>query len=133
MSRNQLTLARVFLAVYLLAVAWLCFGHFGSMPDVPRFLLGIPMDKIVHFLMFLPFPFLTYFAFNRFTERLGSSALYVLATFVAGAILAAGTEIAQARLTTWREGDPADFQADLLALGLGSLAILLIIFWKQRK
>ena len=51
----------------------------------------------------------------------------------AGALVAAGTEIGQARLTTYRSGDPHDFAADLLALGVGSVIVFLLDIRKQRK
>jgi VanZ family protein len=133
MTRRQRIIARILFGVYLVAVAWLCFGHFDSMPDVPRAWWGIPMDKIVHFVMFFPFPILAYIAFDRFTEKWWTSVLFVLITFGVGALLAAGTEIGQARLTTYRSGDPNDFRADLLALGISAVIVLCIDLWKQRK
>lgn len=133
MTRRQRIIARILFVVYLVAVAWLCFGHFDSMPDVPRDWWGIPMDKIVHFVMFFPFPILAYIAFDRFTDKWWTSVLFVLVTFGVGALLAAGTEIGQARLTTYRSGDPNDWKADLLALGISSVLVLCIDLWKQRK
>ena len=56
MTRKQLILARIVFAVYILAVLVLCFGKFESTEDVPMDLWGIPTDKVVHFLMFFPFP-----------------------------------------------------------------------------
>lgn len=57
-KRNILTLA--LLVVYLGMVGWCCFGHFSDLPDIGQDnLFGIPMDKMVHFLMFFPFPSLS--------------------------------------------------------------------------
>ena len=133
MTRRELIFARILFVVYLLAIAWLCFWRFDSLPDVPRFFLGIPMDKIVHFTMFFPFPILAYFAFDRFTEKWWVSLLFTLGTFLTGALIAAGTEVGQARLTTYRSGDPKDYLADLLALGISSVLVLVADIWKQRK
>ena len=133
MTRRQLIWARILFGVYLLVVAWLCFGKFSSSHDVSWSILGIPSDKIVHFCMFLPFPFLAYLAFDRYTDRFWSSLLWTFVSFVAGALVAAGTEIGQARLTTYRSGDPNDFKADLLALTVGSVIVFLIDIRKQRK
>ena len=58
MNRKQLTYARIAFAAYIVAVLVLCFAKFPSTDDVPTELWGIPMDKIVHFLMFFPLPLL---------------------------------------------------------------------------
>lgn len=133
MTRKQLLLARILFVLYLIAVAWLCFGHFESTPDVPRDFCGIPLDKIVHFTMFFPYPVLAYFAFNRFTGKWWTSFLCTLATFLTGALIAAGTEIGQARLTTYRSGDPDDWKADLLALGISCVLVVVLDLCKRRK
>ncbi len=132
MTRRQLTVARILLAVYLAALLWLCFGHFDAMPDVKRSIWGIPTDKIVHFLMFLPFPILAYFAFDRYKEKFWSSVLWTGVAFLAGVLLAAGTEVGQAFLTNYRSGDPNDFRADLIALGISSLLVFILDLRKQR-
>ena len=133
MTRRQLTVARILLALYLAALLWLCFGHFDTMPDVKRYIWGIPTDKIVHFLMFFPFPILAFLAFDGYSAKPWLSVLGTVATFAAGILLAVGTEVGQARLTTYRSGDVNDFKADLLALGISSLIVLLINFRKLRK
>ena len=132
MTRRQLTVARILLVLYLAALLWLCFGHFDSMPDVKRCYWGIPTDKIVHFLMFLPFPLLAYFAFDRYTEKFWPSVLWTGVAFLAGILLATGTEVGQALLTTYRSGDPSDFRADLIALGVSSLLVFILDLRKQR-
>ena len=104
MTRRQLIWARILFGVYLAVVVWLCFGKFSNSQNVPWSILGIPSDKIVHFCMFLPFPFLAYLAFDRYTDRFWSSLLWTVGSFVAGALVAAGTEIGQARLPRRRFG-----------------------------
>ena len=133
MSRRQLILARILFVVYLVAVLWLCFGKFDSTQDVPLDLWGIPTDKIVHFLMFLPFPVLAFFAFDRFTGKRWPSVLWTVVAFLAGCAFAAGTEYVQARLLPYRTGDPADFKADLLALAVSSVIVLILDITKQKK
>lgn len=133
MTRRQLIWARILFVVYLVAVAVLCFGKFDSSNDLPKELWGIPADKIVHFLMFFPFPILAFLAFDGYSAKPWLSVLGTVATFAAGILLAVGTEVGQARLTTYRSGDVNDFKADLLALGISSLIVLLINFRKLRK
>ena len=133
MTRRQRTIARILFGVYLVAVAWLCFGKLDSSQNMPTTLWGIPTDKIAHFLMFLPFPVLAFFAFDRFTERFWPSVLWTVVTFLAGSAFAAGTEYVQARLLPYRTGDPADFKADLLALAARSVIVLILALSKQKK
>ena len=132
MTRRQLLYARILFAMYIIAVLVLCFGHFERTREIPREFLGIPMDKIVHFLMFLPLPFLAFFAFDGYTEKFWTSVLWTSVTFVAGCLFAAATEIGQALLTSYRSGDPTDFRADLIAIALGSLIIFFIDLSKQK-
>lgn len=133
MTRRQRIIARILFGVYLVAVAWLCFGKLDGSQKMPATLWGIPTDKIAHFLMFLPFPVLAFFAFDRFTEKFRSSVLWTIVTFLAGCAYAAGTEYVQARLLPYRTGDPADFKADLLALATSSVIVLILDLSKQKK
>ena len=132
MTRKQLILARIVFAVYILAVLVLCFGKFESSQDMPKDLWGIPLDKIVHFLMFFPFPLLAYLAFDRYRERRWSAAPWTGAALAGGALFAAFTELVQSRLS-YRSGDPADFKADFLALFLSSVIVFIVILVKHKK
>ena len=132
MTRRQLIRARILFAVYLAAVAFLCFGQFSGSQDVPMDLWGIPTDKVVHFLMFFPFPLLACLAFGGYRGTPGQAVLKTAAAFLAGCVFAAGTEWVQTRLP-YRSGDPVDFQADALALLLSSIIVLLLVLVKHRK
>ena len=123
---------KILLILHLATVAWLCFGHFDNVSDVPKAFWGIPTDKIVHFLMFFPFPVLCYLAFDRFTTKWWHSLLFAGGVFLTGCLIAAATEIGQGQ-TSYRSGDITDFCADGLALLLSSLAVLVIDLWKQRR
>ena len=132
MTRRQLISARIVFVVYLVAVAVLCFGNFPDSHNAPKELWGIPFDKVVHFLMFFPFALLAYLAFDRYKGQSWSSVLWAALAFLAGCAFAAGTELVQSRLP-WRTGDPADFRADALALGIGPLIVLLFVLAKPKK
>jgi VanZ family protein len=123
MTRRQLIISRILLVLYLAAVCVLCFGHFTSVPKVQPSFLGIPTDKIVHFLMFFPFPILVFLAFNRYGEKRPWKWLGVLLTFLVGEGIAIGTELVQG-LTVYRSKDPKDFLADSIALAAASLIVL---------
>lgn len=133
MTARQIHIFRIAFLLYIALVMYLCFGHFSQSSPIQPQLLGIPTDKIAHFLMFLPFPVLAFFAFDKYSENFWSSAGYSFLTFLAGALLAAGTELGQAFLTDYRSGDPADFRADLIGLAAGTLAIFILDFRKQRR
>lgn len=133
MTRTQRIWARVLLGVYVLAILVLCFANFSSVPKVQDEILGIPTDKLVHFLMFLPFPFLAYFAFDKHTETVRSTLAFTAICFLAGCAFAAVTEYGQAYLTTWRNGDPKDFVSDIVALALASIVVIFLDIRKQRR
>ena len=132
MTRRQIILARIILALYLVAIGVLCLANFKSTPDVKMQLFGIPTDKVVHFCMFFPLPFLAFFAFDKYTEKAWSSILFTLLTFVSGVGLAALTEWAQS-LTPYRSAENGDFLADTIALGVASLIVVIIDIAKQHK
>ena len=132
MTPRQLKLSRILFAMYLIAVAVLCFGKFDSTNDVPKELWGIPSDKIVHFLMFLPLPALAYLAFDRYKGKRLPALLWAAVTFLGGCAYAAFTEWIQSYLP-YRSGDPADFKADFLALAACTVFLLLIILLKHKK
>ena len=132
MTRRQLIWARILFVVYLVAVAFLCFGKFDSSNNLPKELWGIPADKIVHFLMFFPFPLLACLAFGGFQGKPGQAVLKTVAAFLGGCAFAAGTEWVQTRLS-YRSGDPVDFQADALALLLSSIIVLILVLVKKRS
>ena len=54
-------LAWIALVIYFAMVVWVCFGHFSHLPDMSKPIWGIPQDKLIHFVMFFPFPFLVLF------------------------------------------------------------------------
>ncbi len=56
---------RIITTVYLLAVAYLCFASSSGLPSIKEWHFFIPADKVVHFLMFFPFPILAYLSFGK--------------------------------------------------------------------
>ena len=133
MSRGNKIAFQILFWLYVAGVLFLCFGHFDSTPSVPLDFFGIPTDKIVHFTMFFPFPILAFFAFDRYTDSVKSTLLFVGATFIVGLILAFGTEWGQAHFTEYRSGDPLDLTADTIALLISSVVVAVVDIAKQRK
>lgn len=122
----------ILLALYLIVVGWCCFGHFETLSEPPSTILGIPTDKIVHFIMFLPFPFLCYLTFEYMADKPWKVAMAVASIFLVGCMIAAGTEIGQS-FTKHRSGDVMDFMADMAALAAASLVILVISLTHKKK
>ena len=118
-------LARLLFFLYLAAVAFLCFMHVDKLPEVQKFILGIPTDKIAHFLMFLPFPILAYLAYDHLTNKLSHAFLFALATLIVGVLMAYGTEYVQGKLP-YRSMDINDFKADALAIALSTVAVFIV-------
>lgn len=110
---------------YLAVVAYLCFSQMSDLPSVCPVILGIPTDKIVHFLMFLPFPVLAFYCYDKKTVRTGQALLCALITLIIGEMIAGSTELVQKRLI-YRCSDSLDFLADSIGLFLSTAAILYI-------
>jgi VanZ family protein len=117
--------ARIVFLLYLAAVLYLCFGNFSDMSSVAKHFLGIESDKLIHFLMFLPFPILFYLAFGWKTRNPLQSVLLALAILALGSLIAAGTELVQ-DLIPYRASDLKDFLADFLALCISTVITLAI-------
>ena len=86
--------------IYLTAVVLLCFLKPSSLPEMGIMtFLGIPIDKCLHFMMFLPFPILAGLVFIE-KERGFLSGVSILAVLaVVGLGLSYGTELIQAHTT----------------------------------
>lgn len=124
---------RMLFVLYLAAVLFLCLADFSgiSVIDLNDKFLGIPKDKIVHFLMFLPFPALCFLSFKEHSVKPLQSALRVILIFTTGCLIAAGTELIQ-ELTPYRVADRLDFYADSLALAVCSIAVLIFDLSKKQ-
>ena len=115
---------RVLLVIYLAAVFFLCFATISSPDDMPRAFIGIPMDKLAHFLMFLPMPLLCCFAVR--TDKLeGNMFTVLLSAFMLTLLLGGLIEIFQG-FTATRSRDFMDFVADSVGAAAGSAAALII-------
>ncbi|MCR5325389.1 MAG: VanZ family protein [Bacteroidales bacterium] len=129
---RRTTLFRLLTVLYLAAIAVLCFAKFSSLPSVPGSFLGIPTDKIVHFLMFLPFPVLALLSFKLKKPAILKIILIIVMLFFVGCMIAWGTEYMQG-LLPYRDMDPVDFKADSLGLFVGSILSFIIFVFAVKK
>ena len=125
MGKKTRFFARLVLVLYIAALAWLCFGDFSDMKDVPREIFGFEMDKVVHFLMFFPFPFLVFFSFGKRGDKAWKAILKTLLVFVIGCLLAGATEVIQGELG-YRTEDIMDFRADGISLAIASIITFIL-------
>ena len=134
MKQNRIR-ARIFqiiMIIYLAAVGFLCFANFHQMPDVPKSFLGIQMDKVVHFLMFFPFPIVAFLAYDRFTNTPLQALAALISICAVGGAFAGLTEVVQDFLP-YRVKDFNDFGADCLAVGIASVLVFIIDVSKMKK
>lgn len=112
--------------IYMGAVAYICFGHPTAVIKVPRELWGIPFDKIVHFAIFFPYPFLAQEAFY-FRDKWRSLVIAILT----GLIFCFTFELLQEKITTYRTTDPWDLSINVAALTLGSFIVCIFNFFRK--
>lgn len=118
--------------LYIVAVLCLCLLNLSDKtPELPQYFLGIPMDKLAHFLMFFAYPVVGWLmlTYNKTIKMRQGFIFPVL--LITGLLFAAFTEAAQGLLTTYREPDNMDFIAD--AIGIISSSLLMRIFNKPAK
>ena len=131
-NRTRSLLFKLAMLLYVMAVAYLCFANFHKLPEVPKTFLGIPMDKVVHFCMFFPFPILAFFAYDKLTETPLQALAALLCICAFGGIFAGLTEIIQGSLP-YRSQDVHDFNADLLSIGISGLLVFVYDVSKMKK
>lgn len=127
---------RIYIAafiIYLAAVFVLCFIKGDNLPEVEKFIFGLPVDKAAHFVMFLPFPILASLSFIRKEHGIGRNLLVLAVLTITGMGIAYGTEVIQAQ-TGYRAYEIGDFLADAAGIGTGCLATAAyIIIQNYRK
>ena len=123
--KKQTLIARIGFILYLGALAWLCFGNFSSLPDVQQKIFGFDTDKVVHFIMFLPFPFLMFSSFEIMPCRAWKFILFLLLSFAVGCATGAATEFIQG-FTINRVTDIRDFYADIAGCATSFVATFFI-------
>ena len=122
----------VLLLIYIAAVAYLCFMKPEGLPKVSPEFLGIPVDKVVHFLMFFPFTPMAYFSFKPKSRNMLPHFLVLLAVYAVGLSLAIGTEHVQGQLG-YRSEDIHDFYADLVGISCSTAGTVIHILLNKNR
>ena len=125
-------LINILFIIYILLVCYLCFAKIPlNGVQLDKLFYGIRLDRIAHFIMFFPFPIITWLTmkldnrFNRF-PILNNKLFSLLITVLSGIFLAIITEFTQYFLLKSREGDYIDLIADIIAVLCGTFVIALI-------
>lgn len=131
-TKKKYTFAFGLLIIYIAIVFFCCLYNFssGTGLDLDQHFLGIRMDRVAHFLMFLPYSFLCW-GFIKFSHSRTFFARYITTTvIVSGVIIAIIAELSQELLTTYRDSDPWDLVANISAIIVG---IIIITIFEKRK
>ena len=112
--------------IYLAAVIYLCLMKPDNLPQTELYLFGLPLDKVAHFLMFLPFPALAYMTLWEKGRKTWAELLILFSCLAVGVGLAFLTEHLQA-MTQYRSSDIKDIYADMTGLGIGCIIVLINI------
>lgn len=123
-------MAILLFAFYLAAVAYLCFLKPGSIPVLQQFIFGIPTDKVIHFIMFLPYPILAYISFRPDRKGVLTHMLALIAIIAVGAAMAMGVERLQ--IAAGRNYDIKDFYANIAGMAAGAAITLIFILARHR-
>jgi len=118
-------LFRILFALYISILLFLSLYSFKeTQVDLSFKILGLDADKVIHFIMYLPFPFSAWFAFGGIMKNsFGRYSKLVL--FVSGLAVASLTELLQ-NTTSYRYSDFYDLLANYFAIFLGTILVLII-------
>ncbi len=120
------------LCCYFAVVLILCLARPEQIPVLSKLFWGIPVDKIAHFLMFLPYPVIAYIVFRPAYSGKWRHILVLLAVFAVGIGLAMGTEHLQG-LSDYRSYEIEDFYADVFGMECSAIATALYIVFRKEK
>ena len=129
-AKKKSTWRRVFIVLFVLYMGVLIYLYFGKFPSflkLPRTILDIPSDKVGHFLMFLPYPFLAHG--SSFTgKRKWRDLLFV---HLSGIVIAFVFELLQSTLASYRTTDPWDLVANVASISIATLILAIIDLFKK--
>lgn len=129
MNTKIRNVAIVVLILYIIASLYFLLTPVSV--SLKKDLLSIPTDKILHFLMFAPYPLFFWIIFRYGKDNYVKRPINYIVIFLISISIGAVTEVSQTLLTVNRSGDIKDFFADVL--GVTFTLIMLWIFEKPKK
>lgn len=132
--KNRLKIfSTIAFCTYLAAVCVLCFIRPSSLPEMDiKTFLGIPIDKVLHFLMFLPYPVLSGIVFISKEHKRPAVTVTMFILALTGIGVAYGTEMIQSH-TDYRSYETADFYADMTGIAAGTLLTASCLIYTRLK
>ena len=125
-------ISRVLFGLYIMAVGAVCFSRPESIPSITFDWFGLPADKIVHCMMFIPFPILAFLAFIPGSHSNVRKIVDLALIGMCGAAIAYATEQVQGMLG-YRSLEINDFLADIMGISVGVTVMLGVIVLKTRQ
>ena len=110
--------------IYILGLCFCCFWNFRGSIDLSTEWIGLPKDKVVHFLLFFPMPVMTYLAFPKLRNTPRRYLRFSIIVFICSIAFGAMTEAVQ-WLTGYRQCDWGDLLADCCGIA-AAIAVLQI-------
>ncbi len=133
MKKKTNTIWKALGLIYLLTIFYLFLSDAKSLPkDVNFSIFNIPSDKIVHFIIYLPFSILFYKSFEWYLKRFTIFKIIIF-NILLGFILSITTETLQV-LNPVRTVSIFDLFANFTGVLIGTLFLTLyIILFRQNK
>lgn len=116
--------------IYIAAVGYLCFARTDDLPQWPQLWMGLPVDKVGHFLMFTPFLPLGYLTFWKETHTISRKITLAGILMVTGLVIAACIELVQSSLE-YRSAEIGDLLADGVGLLCGGVLTFTYILTRK--
>lgn len=126
MVKGAKILINVLFIIYIGMVMFFCFYKFSSTGiDLGSYFLGIRLDRYAHFIMFFPYPFITWLTCRYSCERSFFHRYAIIITLLTGLLFAGMTELFQDWFFSSRQGDVMDYAADSLSIVTGTAIVAL--------
>lgn len=129
--KNYRKISLILFCIYVIAVISLCVIHTEGLPELPKYFLGIPIDKVAHFVMFFPYIILGYSAFYPTQKGRWRKFAVLGIIYLTGITFAFATERLQAA-TSYRAYELLDMAADNVGLLAGGVIIIFFILKTDR-
>ncbi len=116
----------ILLIIYIASVLFLSLYSFeNTQVDLPKYFLGIPIDKIIHFIMYLPLPVLIWSVLVDFYPSLYNKNIALIISLFASIFISTSTEVLQ-NTTEFRQFEYLDLIANYLGVIVGLFSISII-------
>lgn len=124
MVKGAKILINVLFIIYIAMVMFFCFYKFGSTGiDLGSYFMGIRLDRYAHFIMFFPYPFITWLICRYSCEKSFFRKHAIIITLVSGLLFAGMTELFQDWFFSSRQGDVLDYAADSVSIFTGTVIV----------